>query len=492
MAPADANTRLALTAPAERTTVAAAAGFAVLLVLAGSYFGHPGIALGIVAILGVLGLSFVNARAGLLLLLIVGAFSNIISILASAGDFGGQALGFGALLRDMVLLAVLAGWLLRSILAGKRIYVPVIYPLAYMVVILAFVFLAPSRMTALLEFRNAAFYIVILYVTADAFTSKRQLKTALAVVAFLATVVALFGIVQPATNAAVLERLGFYEEMTGFGQHIVCHYPYPYSSFARATAAIDTPIIFGTYMVLHLFILGAARRFYGGRMARKVALLALLLVVTAIILSLSRTAWYSLLAALATMGVLTRRYRLMLLSISVVLVVFVAARFGVGRTMAGRFFSTGEVEQGSNQGRIKDIEDALSAMKGQYALGLGLGSQGSAKTRFSEAYRKAGVYEIVTDNYYLQMLAETGVVGLAAYLLLLVLLIRRGMAIQRRTRDPQLKSLAGAVVLAIFVCFFANATSSVFASRIFVHYFWFLIGVVFAIQRIDRTAGSNV
>lgn len=470
--------------------VAAIAVLSSLLLALSSYLVHPGVPLGIVALLCILWLSFVNVRAGLVLLLIFGAFSNVISILVSVGNFGGRALGMGALLRDLIFFAVLTGWLTRLMIARKKMYLPVKYPLVYMAVILAFVVVAPSRMTALLEFRNAAFYILIAYVAAGAFNSKGQIKTTLTVMGLLGIFVALFGIMQPITNAAILERLGFYEEMTGFGQHIVCHYPYPWPpwpSFARATAAIDTPIVFGMYMVLHLFILNAARCFYRGEILRKFFLLGLFLMAIAIALSLSRTAWYSFLASLITMGILTKRYRLVLLSMFVILTVFVIAQFKLSESMTDRFFSRSEIEKGSDRERIEDIKSTFKALRGNFALGVGLGSQGSAKTRFSTAYKEAGVYEIATDNYYLQMICEMGIVGLTAYLVLLALLLRNGIRIYRRAQDPQLRQLAAAIFMSILAVCFANAASSVFSSRIFIHYFWFLVGILFAIQKIDRT-----
>jgi putative inorganic carbon (hco3(-)) transporter len=480
--------RTAIRAPSLLLALFLAGG--VLLTLS-SCFVHPVAPLSLAILIFLLAWAFKNPRTGLVLLLVVGAVSNIISLIVTAGDVGGQSVGAGTLLRDLVFFTVLAGWLIRMVSEKRKIHIASKYPFLFMLIVLFFVAIAPSRLTALLEFRNAAFYVLIVYVTADVFTTKEQIRSALTVVGVLGALLAIFGIFQPLTNASLLEWIGFKEKANAFGEHIICHYPYPWSPFARSTAAIDDPIVFGVFMVFHLLTLNGLRRFYKGNSSRTLFAIGLGLMFAAVALSLSRTAWYSFLIALLMMSFLSKNPRLIIACSLIILVVFVVAINLPDNPMVNRFFQQNKFEQESDQGRIEDFEKTFRILRGNSFLGVGLGSQGSAKDRFSSTYKYSGIFEIATDNYYLQMICETGLVGLFAYLALLGFFTVHAFSLYLRTRDPQFKAIAGAIVMCLLTVWFANATSSVSASRIFVHFFWFLIGILYAIRKIESQAVAN-
>jgi len=408
--------RTAIRAPSLLLALFLAGG--VLLTLS-SCFVHPLAPLSLALLIFLLAWAFKNSRAGLLLLLFVGAVSNIISLIVTAGDVGGQSVGAGTLLRDLVFFTVLAGWLIRMVTEKRKVHIASKYPFLFMLIVLFFVAIAPSRLTALLEFRNAAFYVLIVYVTSDVFKTKEQIRSALTIVGALGVSLAIFGILQPLTNASILERIGFNEKADVFGEHIICHYPYPWSPFARSTAAIDDPIVFGVFMVFHLLMLNGLKRFYGSGSTKTLFTIGLGLIFAAVALSLSRTAWYSFLIALFVMSFLSKNPRLIIVCSLIILVVLVVSMNLPDNPMVNRFFQQNKFEQESDQGRIADFEKTFRVLKGNSFFGVGLGSQGSAKDRFSSTYKYSGIFEIATDNYYLQMICETGIVGLFAYLVLL-------------------------------------------------------------------------
>lgn len=103
-----------------------------------------------------------------------------------------------------------------------------------------------------------------------------------------------------------------------------------------------------------------------------------------------------------------------------------------------------QTQQGSGGVRGALLDDGL-AIVGQ-TNGLGVGA-GNAESRVHALVDFPGVANL--HNWWLEVLVDGGVVGLALYLLFFLTLVRRQARVSRRTRDPLVRymALAGALSL---------------------------------------------
>jgi len=423
-------------------------------------------------------ISLKNLRAGLLLLLIIAPFSNIISQVLPIGFLGGAELGIGAVLRDILLLFILMGWFFRVAMKDEaRVCIPLKYPIIYMCIIALFILIAPDKMTAVLGFRNTAFYIVILYLTANIFSTKQQIKRAMTIIIVLGGLLAIFGLLQLLTNGALLMRLGFEH---GVGGALVY-----YAGVTRATAGVDNPLVFGIYMVMLILI---ASSLWLSTKKKSVLLLVLIfLMITALVFTFTRSAVFALIGSIPFIGIFLKRYKLiggLVLILSGILMFSVLFPNSI---IVQRFFSQDEVSKRVITIRLTQPKRALQLLKEKPLLGIGLGTQGAAKARFVRGLTPG----VITDNYYFQILTEMGMIGLATYILLLFFLLKKAMSIYHSLTNIYLKSLALGIVGIIFAMTIMNFGASTFDSRILNIYFWFFMGILLSLRKAEAVSLSE-
>ncbi len=217
-------------------------------------------------------------------------------------------------------------------------------------------------------------------------------------------------------------------------------------------------------------------------------LVIIFLMITALIFSFSRSAVFALIGSSLFISVFLKRFKLMgglILILSGILLFSVLFSDSI---LVQRFFSQDEVSQIGIAIRIEQVERSLQHFKDSPLFGIGLGTQGAAKARFVEGL----VPGIITDNYYFQILCEMGIVGLLAYLLLLVFLFRKGVSIYYSLTDTYLKSLALGIVGIIVAMAIMNLGASTFDSRILNMYFWFFMGILLSLKKAEAFSLSEL
>ena len=125
-----------------------------------------------------------------------------------------------------------------------------------------------------------------------------------------------------------------------------------------------------------------------------------------------------------------------------------------------------------------------------YPLGAGLGRTGPAAAKFREemyAYKElhGGPLAMTSENYFLVMIAETGIPGTIVITLIAVIFLVRGLKIYLSTRDDDLKWVAiacWAVLSSIFFVFFGGPALVTPPLNLF---FWFLGGILLKIPELD-------
>jgi len=163
----------------------------------------------------------------------------------------------------------------------------------------------------------------------------------------------------------------------------------------------------------------------------KLGILALLATcVYCLLYAFSRGGYVGLLMGMLVVGLL--RMRLLLILIPLILIGWQtvlpdSVQERITMTTAGADSAKGEQFDSSAQTRLVLWEDAIDLFKRNPVTGTGFDTY--------EFMGRVGPYRD-THNYYIKMLAETGLIGMALYLILLWKLFRSGSSLYYATEDP--------------------------------------------------------
>lgn len=136
-----------------------------------------------------------------------------------------------------------------------------------------------------------------------------------------------------------------------------------------------------------------------------------------LVLTFSRGGYLGLILSVLAMAFLAwprlgRPAKTFLFSVGLLVVTFL---FIFGATVTSRLFSSFDTAEGSNVGRLAIWRQSLAQAGKNPFLGVGLGNYPLA-INFNEDYRSA----VTSHSLYLDLLAETGIFGLAAWLWFIV------------------------------------------------------------------------
>jgi putative inorganic carbon (HCO3(-)) transporter len=213
------------------------------------------------------------------------------------------------------------------------------------------------------------------------------------------------------------------------------------------------------------------------------SLITLVVVSTAIAMSWSRGAWLGFLAAIVVVGAAqSRRGRLILavLLTSIAFMGLLAGTAALPRPVAQRLTGflpfvgvsdTAAVEVTDENyaalERLAHWQSALEMWRDHPWLGIGFGNYAAAYSKYALAKWPAALGH--AHNYYLNIAAETGLLGLVAYLLLWGVVTWRVWRIFRGTRDPNTRALAlGALGMLVHVSVH-NVVDNLWVHNMYIH-----------------------
>lgn len=194
----------------------------------------------------------------------------------------------------------------------------------------------------------------------------------------------------------------------------------------------------------------------------------------ALYFTLARTAWLAIGVVVAVLA--TVRYRKLRLLAPVALVILVLAVAGIRQRWEPVFTNT---EETTAAGRVERWEGAVEVFRSNLVLGAGLGV-GDVKAGEAATGRATP-----THGDYFRVLADTGVLGLTAFLWLLAATGWAGLRAYRAARDPYYKAIALSFC-SVWVAFVVmRTTSNVLTHQVFQYYYWALAGATFAIANLE-------
>lgn len=210
-----------------------------------------------------------------------------------------------------------------------------------------------------------------------------------------------------------------------------------------------------------------------------------------ILFSFSRGGYLGFLVGLATVGLFKTRWLLVLTAVIVIgwqtlLPVSVQERI----SMTTEDAAEGQQFDSSAQERIVLWEDAMDLFKRNPVTGTGFQTYGYLG-------RVGGFRD--THNYYVKVLAETGIVGLAFFLVLLFKLFRAGSSLFFGTDDPFWRSIGLGFIALLVSLTVMNLFGDRWTYQQADGYLWILLGCVLRglmvceePERIDANANQDV
>lgn len=312
---------------------------------------------------------------------------------------------------------------------------------------------------------KTTFLPLLLFVAVQPFAGQIRWRRLRALVLVPASIVALLAIVQflivPTT----------WLQAWGYSSTTIAPYQgvFAGASLARSFATLGGPNQLGAYLILPIVWSVALAVSATQRRHRLIAAGLSMSMILALATSFSRSALLGLIAGLVVLfGLFLPRIQ----QVWYALAASLAAVLGVGqiRAMAlqdgsiiQRFFIRGEVTDkgmivGSDEGHVFAWQNGLDIAL-RNPLGLGFGASGPAS--------KYGANYSITENWYVQILLELGWLGILAFALLFVELMRRWWLSNDRVSKVLLASSVGILVANLFLHTYADSTLAIISWTLF-------------------------
>ena len=195
-----------------------------------------------------------------------------------------------------------------------------------------------------------------------------------------------------------------------------------------------------------------------------------------------RASWIGLAFAVLVMVAL-ENWRL----IPVALVLGVCAIPFLPETIYNRILTIGNMQDSSTRYRFSIYEATSNLMKDYWYRGVGLDPQVMQRVFQTYPTMFDGSYPIHTHNNYLQMWGETGILGLIAYVGVLLYGLKTGVKQFYKTMDKRVRHMLAASIGALCgIMVISVAEYTWFYPRnMFVY--WFLFGVIFTCIKLGRS-----
>lgn len=239
----------------------------------------------------------------------------------------------------------------------------------------------------------------------------------------------------------------------------------------RARTTFGDPNIFGTFemaaLALGIPVVLAERRWLG----RLVGAAAVFAALGGLWSTYSRGAWLAFLIALAVLLVVVRMPAA--LRLALVTVAVLGVMLAVTVVIDADWIQRNVIDVGQNVSAMSRVYMARSALQMwlDHPLGVGLGNYPRVYPLYRTAFVRASLVE--SHTAYLTLLAETGLLGLGAFLWVLWRFFRRVMPATVRITDRVSQAVAGGALAAVIGITAQSFTYSLEASK----FLWLCLGL---------------
>jgi hypothetical protein len=291
--------------------------------------------------------------------------------------------------------------------------------------------------------RGLLLYPPLMFLAAEAVGDLRAVKSFLAWILSTCVLAAAGAVAQALAGIELMSRLGVHQD-DARGVVYVAVDPVSGRFFQRVFSVLDDQIALASFslvgLALCLFFLEIDRR----RSRRVLYVLAFALCTYSLILTYNMTVMVGTGLFILILVWRRRSPRLLAVFLAVILAVSGLAWLHFGPLLKNRFVSSFSTEVGVSTSLVARIEEhhrAVSMLAQDPIIGQGLGSTAGAGLYYRMGLSEGITGGMATDNFYMTMAVEGGVIGLCAVLLLHLVplwgLLRLG-----RSRSPEYRTLA--------------------------------------------------
>lgn len=206
---------------------------------------------------------------------------------------------------------------------------------------------------------------------------------------------------------------------------------------------------------------------------------AMALMVLCLIFTFSRGGWIAFALSIVVFGILKDR-RVLLLGILFGLV----SVFFLPHSIIERLQSVGSLSDTSNAYRTFIWASTLNMIKDFWYSGVGLGVNAFEKM-YNAIYISEGVYAFHSHNLYLEILAETGILGMLAFLGVVFSTFKNGITALINTDDALIKTIVSSLMGGMAAFIFHGISENSFYNFKIVFMFWFTISLVSSIKEMQ-------
>ncbi len=400
--------------------------------------------------------------------LFLAAFLLIAIAAPLVGRFSDVPLGW---LKGMVFFGAFPVWALSRVLTWRRqpwwdaARIPFLTMLLAVVFVALLAVIAMARQVPVLPILNAykghLLYPPLLFLALETSGDARDTRRFLWWVVALVWMVGLGAVVQSLMGFAELHSMGLSLE-TGAVAFAV-EDPISGQKYQRVFSTLDDQIALASFafigIVLCLYLWGRVR----SRGQRWLVALTLLLSAYTLVMTYNMTVLVGAVLFIVILAVRSRNPRLLLGLLVGLLVVGTIAYIQVGDLVRNRLIASFVVREGlgtSLQVRAHNNANALNILAGEPLLGLGLGATADTGVFQRLGLAAGGSGGLSTDNAWMNIALECGLVGLAVIVLLYTLPF---WALRRlcRSASPERRAMGfivGSAVLVLLLMNFSNGT----------------------------------
>jgi O-antigen ligase len=379
-------------------------------------------------------------------------------------EYFGTTSTFAAYWDELLFVLICLAWPVQMALRGKISYrlTPMDLPILLYLAVAAFLFLvrSPQLGIAIEGVRVYVEYMLWFFIASNLLLNKAQARALINWLVLLGTLVALHGVYQYIV-----------------GVQIPSHWLDSTESVrTRVFSIVGSPNVLGSFLVLVIPITISQLLSANSRLWRYFYALCLVPMVLSLFFTYSRGAWLAMAGALFIYGLLYN-WRILL---ALVAAAYTAPRIIPGiAARIGYLLSPAYLLSSARAGRVARWNVALDKLNNNPLFGEGFGRYGGA---VAARHIPSSNY---VDNFYLKTAAESGLVGIAAYVLLLLSGIRCAMNSYRRLTDTYLKGLAVGLIVGLLGVLLHNGVENIFEVPMMASYFWLLLGMTAALPHLE-------
>ncbi len=366
---------------------------------------------------------------------------------------------------ELLLFMLLLAWPIQMALRGRLTYrlTPVDVPILLFLAVVVFLFLvrSPQPGVALEGARVYVEYMLWFFVASNLLLNKRQARLLVNLLVALGTLIALHGVYQYIIGVEIPST--WLDAAEGGVR-------------TRVFSILSSPNVLGSFLVLLIPVTVSQLLSAVTRLQRYYYTACLVPMALSLIFTYSRGAWLAMAGAFVVYG-LIYNWRILL---GLGAFIYAAPKLIPGiSSRISYMLSPAYLLSSAKAGRVARWGKAIEKLQNNPLFGEGFGRYGGA---VADRYIPSSNY---VDNFYLKTAAESGIIGLAAFVWLLVSGMRCVLNSYRRLTDRYLKGLAGGLFAGLMGILLHNGVENIFEVPTMAVYFWLLLGVAAALPHLD-------